>query len=62
MSFWKEAGFSYNRYAAVAARATRRALKDSQRIRAEKREAVEIRVSKWVDGKQGEFKDVTKKD
>lgn len=43
---------SYNRYAAIAARATRRALKDSQRIQAEKREIVEIRAAKWVDGKR----------
>ncbi|KAK9379469.1 mitochondrial ATP synthase epsilon chain-domain-containing protein [Kockiozyma suomiensis] len=62
MSFWKDAGLTYNRYAAIAARATRRALKDSQRIQAEKREIVEIRAAKWVDGKQGEFKDTTKRE
>ncbi|KAK9458569.1 mitochondrial ATP synthase epsilon chain-domain-containing protein [Lipomyces oligophaga] len=57
MSFWKEAGLTYNRYAAVAARATRRALKEDKRIIAERRETLEIRAAKWADGKQLESKD-----
>ncbi|KAK9428856.1 mitochondrial ATP synthase epsilon chain-domain-containing protein [Lipomyces doorenjongii] len=48
-------GFSYNRYAAIAARATRRALKEDKRILAERRENNEIRGAKWENGKQGEY-------
>ncbi|KAK9447288.1 mitochondrial ATP synthase epsilon chain-domain-containing protein [Limtongia smithiae] len=60
MTFWKEAGLTYNRYAAIAARATRRALKEDKRIIAERREFTEIRGAKWTDGKQGEYKDEKK--
>ncbi|KAK9478962.1 mitochondrial ATP synthase epsilon chain-domain-containing protein [Lipomyces japonicus] len=56
MSFWKEAGLTYNRYTAIAARAARRALKEDKRIIAEKRENNEIRGALWTDGKQGEYK------
>ncbi|KAK9385077.1 mitochondrial ATP synthase epsilon chain-domain-containing protein [Lipomyces mesembrius] len=55
MTFWKEAGLTYNRYAAIAARATRRALKEDKRILAERRENNEIRGAKWENGKQGEY-------
>ncbi|KAK9467203.1 hypothetical protein V1512DRAFT_247465 [Lipomyces arxii] len=52
---------SYNKYAAIAARATRRALKEDLRIRAERREATDIRPYRWEDGKQGEYKEEAKK-
>ncbi|KAK9324710.1 mitochondrial ATP synthase epsilon chain-domain-containing protein [Lipomyces orientalis] len=61
MTFWKEAGLTYNRYAAIAARATRRALKEDKRIAAERRETNEIRGAKWVNGKQGEYENNEKK-
>ncbi|KAK9471414.1 protein stunted [Dipodascopsis tothii] len=60
MTFWREAGLTYNRYAAIAARATRRALKEDKRIIAERRETLEIRAAKWENGKQGEYKDLAK--
>ncbi|KAK9366148.1 mitochondrial ATP synthase epsilon chain-domain-containing protein [Lipomyces kononenkoae] len=52
MTFWKEAGLTYNRYAAIAARATRRALKEDKRILAERRGTNEVRSAKWLNGKQ----------
>ncbi|KAK9237470.1 mitochondrial ATP synthase [Lipomyces kononenkoae] len=61
MTFWKEAGLTYNRYAAIAARATRRALKEDKRILAERRGTSEVRSAKWVDGKQENNNDNSKK-
>ncbi|KHO01970.1 mitochondrial ATP synthase epsilon chain domain-containing protein [Metarhizium album ARSEF 1941] len=55
---WKAAGLTYNRYLAVAARAVRRSLKEDKRIVAERRGEMELRFSKWSNGKQGEFKDL----
>ena len=46
--------FTYNRYAGIAARAVRQALKENQRLVAEKRNQSMVRVSKWKDGVQGE--------
>jgi F-type H+-transporting ATPase subunit epsilon len=46
--------FTYNRYAGIAARAARRALKENKRLEAEKRATATVRVSKWKDGVQGE--------
>jgi F-type H+-transporting ATPase subunit epsilon len=46
--------FTYNRYAGIAARATRRALKENKRLEAERRNTSHVRVSKWKNGVQGE--------
>lgn len=48
--------FTYNRYAGIAARAVRRALKEDKRLQAERRNTSSVRVSKWKDGVQGEQK------
>ncbi|MDI1487998.1 MAG: hypothetical protein OHK93_007272 [Ramalina farinacea] len=53
---WKEAGLTYNRYLAVAARAVRRSLKEGPRVHAERRGEMELRFAKWNNGKQGESK------
>jgi F-type H+-transporting ATPase subunit epsilon len=46
--------FTYNRYAAIAARTVRRSLKEGPRLEAEKRALASVRVSKWKNGLQGE--------
>ncbi|KAK0704769.1 mitochondrial ATP synthase epsilon chain-domain-containing protein [Lasiosphaeris hirsuta] len=51
---WKQAGLTYNRYLAVAARAVRRSLKDDKRLIAERRGESDLRFAKWTNGKQGE--------
>ncbi|KAH7367272.1 mitochondrial ATP synthase epsilon chain-domain-containing protein [Plectosphaerella cucumerina] len=56
---WKAAGISYNRYLAVAARAVRRSLKEDKRIVAERRGELELRFSKWENGKQGDVQHIT---
>ncbi|CAM1504208.1 Fc.00g017990.m01.CDS01 [Cosmosporella sp. VM-42] len=55
---WKAAGLTYNRYLAVAARVVRRSLKDDKRIAAERRGDMDLRFSKWENGKQGEPKNL----
>jgi len=44
---------SFNKYVSVAARATRQALKEEQRVAAERRAAVTLKVQKWENGKAG---------
>ena len=56
MAFTWRNVFTYNRYAAIAARAVRRALKEDKRLAAERRATATVRVSKWKDGVQGEQK------
>ncbi|KAI1762768.1 mitochondrial ATP synthase epsilon chain-domain-containing protein [Hypoxylon sp. FL1150] len=51
---WKAAGLTYNRYLAVASRVVRRSLKDDKRLAAERRGEMDLRFSKWENGKQGE--------
>ncbi|KAF3766402.1 hypothetical protein M406DRAFT_356328 [Cryphonectria parasitica EP155] len=59
MSFaWKAAGITYNRYLAVAGRVVRRSLKDDKRLVAERRGEMELRFSKWENGKQGDAKNL----
>ncbi|GAA5879286.1 hypothetical protein JCM16303_003149 [Sporobolomyces ruberrimus] len=41
----------FNKYIQVAARATRQALKEEQRVAAEKRGVVTLKYQKWADGK-----------
>ncbi|KAG5663867.1 hypothetical protein HG530_004598 [Fusarium avenaceum] len=51
---WRAAGLTYNRYLAVAARVVRRSLKEDKRLIAERRGEMDLRFSKWQNGKQGE--------
>ncbi|KAL9632701.1 MAG: hypothetical protein Q9164_005152 [Protoblastenia rupestris] len=44
---WKQAGLTYNRYLAVAARVVRRSLKEGPRLQAERRGEMELRFAKW---------------
>ncbi|CAK7241941.1 MAG: hypothetical protein STHCBS139747_003414 [Sporothrix thermara] len=55
---WKAAGLSYNRYLSIAGRAVRRSLKEDKRIVAERRGNLDLRISKWQAGKQGEAKNL----
>lgn len=43
----------FNKYISVAARATRQALKEEQRLAAERRAAVTLKVQHWENGKAG---------
>ncbi|RPA81250.1 mitochondrial ATP synthase epsilon chain domain-containing protein [Ascobolus immersus RN42] len=57
---WKAAGFTYNKYLAIAARAVRRSLKDGPRAKAERRGNVEqLKFVKWENGKPGESKTIS---
>ncbi|KAI9190228.1 hypothetical protein H9P43_001661 [Blastocladiella emersonii ATCC 22665] len=58
MSYWKTAGLSYLQYLNIASRATRNALKADLKVVAARRDEQTLKVSKWVQGKQGEAKDV----
>ncbi|ODQ68562.1 mitochondrial ATP synthase epsilon chain domain-containing protein [Nadsonia fulvescens var. elongata DSM 6958] len=53
---WKAAGYTYNQYAAIAARTLRKALKPENRAAAAARDVFETKAAKWVDGKQLEPK------
>ncbi|KAF4502435.1 mitochondrial atp synthase epsilon chain domain containing protein [Fusarium agapanthi] len=55
---WRAAGLTYNRYLAIAARVVRRSLKEDKRIAAERRGEMDLRFSKWQNGKQGEPKNL----
>ncbi|OAA67868.1 ATPase, F1 complex, epsilon subunit, mitochondrial [Niveomyces insectorum RCEF 264] len=55
---WKAAGLTYNRYLAIAGRAVRRSLKEDKRLAAGRRGELELRFSKWENGKQGEAKNL----
>ena len=45
---------SFNKYSQVAARALRQSLKESERVKAEKRGFTELRYQKWENGQGGE--------
>ncbi|KAI5302129.1 hypothetical protein KEM56_001012 [Ascosphaera pollenicola] len=55
---WKVAGLTYNRYLAIASRAVRNSLKEEQRHAAARRGELDLRVSKWENGKQLEAKNL----
>ncbi|KAK4451797.1 mitochondrial ATP synthase epsilon chain-domain-containing protein [Podospora aff. communis PSN243] len=55
---WKQAGLTYNRYLAVAARVVRRSLKEDKRLAAERRGDMDLRFAKWTNGKQGDMQNV----
>ncbi|KAI9223701.1 mitochondrial ATP synthase epsilon chain-domain-containing protein [Blastocladiella britannica] len=59
MTYWKSAGLSYLSYVNIASRAVRTALRTDLKVVAARRDEQTLRVSKWVQGKQGEGKDVT---
>lgn len=42
---------SFNKYIQVAARATRQALKEEERVAAEKRGTITLKYQKWAEGK-----------
>lgn len=52
--------YRYNRYASICANTVRKCLKKEKRFDAEKRENVFLKVSSWVNGKQGESKTLVK--
>lgn len=45
----------YNRYTSICARATRQALKEEERVKAERRGAQALRFQEWKDGKAGDM-------
>ncbi|KAK6528706.1 hypothetical protein TWF694_003947 [Orbilia ellipsospora] len=53
---WKQAGMSYNKYLSIAAQAIRKSLKEQARATAERRSQMELKYSRWENGKQGEVK------
>ncbi|KAG0655028.1 hypothetical protein C6P46_001274 [Rhodotorula mucilaginosa] len=53
---------SFNKYISVAARATRQALKEEQRLAAERRAAVTLKVQHWENGKAGPSEWIVKPD
>ncbi|KAA8913300.1 mitochondrial ATP synthase epsilon chain-domain-containing protein [Sphaerosporella brunnea] len=59
-SSWKAAGFTYNKYLQIAARAIRKSLKEEARLKAEKRGPLELKYVKWENGKQGEPQNLPK--
>ncbi|PWN34685.1 uncharacterized protein FA14DRAFT_144055 [Meira miltonrushii] len=46
--------FTYNKYTSICARATRQALKEEERVKADKRGFMALRYQEWKDGKAGE--------
>ncbi|KAF8245834.1 hypothetical protein K440DRAFT_554768 [Wilcoxina mikolae CBS 423.85] len=57
---WKAAGFTYNKYLTIAARVIRKSLKEEARLKAERRGPLELKFSKWENGKQGEAQNLNK--
>ncbi|CBQ69893.1 related to atp synthase epsilon chain, mitochondrial [Sporisorium reilianum SRZ2] len=47
---WR-AHFTFNKYTAICARATRQALKEEERAAAERRGYMALRYQEWKDGK-----------
>ncbi|EST08295.1 ATPase, F1 complex, epsilon subunit, mitochondrial [Kalmanozyma brasiliensis GHG001] len=50
---WR-AHFTFNKYTAICARATRQALKEESRATAERRGYMALRYQEWKDGKASE--------
>ncbi|PWN18009.1 hypothetical protein BCV69DRAFT_285606 [Microstroma glucosiphilum] len=50
--------FSYNRYTSICGRATRSALKEGERVKAERRGDTSLRYQEWKEGKAGEQRSV----
>jgi hypothetical protein len=52
MSFWRQVGFSYPRYASMCAQVTRKSLKEPMRTQAmNNRDSVNVAIVPWVNGK-----------
>ena len=51
MSAWRRAGLNYINYSQIAARVVRRALKADLRSEALKRDEVNVKFTRWKDGK-----------
>ncbi|CAG8459282.1 7351_t:CDS:2 [Ambispora gerdemannii] len=49
---------SYLQYTQICARAVRNALKEEQRVLAQRRDEQGLKYAKWETGKQGEVKNV----
>lgn len=52
----KPSGVTFNRYAAIAGRVLRKALKEDKRVNAQRADVFELRVASWKDGHQGDAK------
>ncbi|CAN6657607.1 hypothetical protein TRVA0_030S00386 [Trichomonascus vanleenenianus] len=63
-SYWRSAGFTYNRYAAVGARILRLALKEDKRVTQERLNRIDTKAARWEKGQQlePELLSVTKGD
>ncbi|KZS99118.1 hypothetical protein SISNIDRAFT_480693 [Sistotremastrum niveocremeum HHB9708] len=46
--------FSFNKFSQIAARALRQSLKETERVKAEKRGLTALRYQNWKDGQGGE--------
>lgn len=44
----------YNKFTSIAARATRQALKEEERVAAERRGVLSLNYQEWKDGKSGD--------
>ena len=58
MSYWREAGFSFVRYSALAGQVTRACLREPLRRKAADRDAINMTLAKWLDGKPPLAKDL----
>ncbi len=54
MTYWKEAGLTYIKYAQITGRALRSVLKADVKAQAVKREEYYAKMANWTNGKQGE--------
>ncbi|KAI5124367.1 hypothetical protein M0805_008971 [Coniferiporia weirii] len=52
-AIWRQ-HFSFNKYSQITARAVRQSLKESERVKAEKRGLTALRYQDWENGKGGE--------
>ncbi|KAG2172845.1 hypothetical protein INT43_000195 [Umbelopsis isabellina] len=53
---WKSAGISYLKFSQICATAVRNSLKEDVRVAAQRRDANNLKVAKWANGKAGEQK------
>ncbi|KAK9729188.1 hypothetical protein K7432_000471 [Basidiobolus ranarum] len=56
---WRAANISYLQYSQICAKAVRSALKQEERLVAQKCEEQGLKFSKWVNGKQGDLQPVS---
>uniref|UniRef100_A0A060T0H1 ARAD1C13277p n=1 Tax=Blastobotrys adeninivorans TaxID=409370 RepID=A0A060T0H1_BLAAD len=53
-NYWRNAGFTFNKYTAVAARVMRQALKEEKRVTFAREDYTEARAAVWSKGVQAE--------